>query len=702
MEDITEQPSATRAAIARTSQACQRCRSLKTRCLPSPQAGVCQRCVVGSKECIWAETPRRARKLRAPSRISQVEEKIDGLVASLVNPPARPTVDIQEPTPATGNSAPKRGNGLAETWRQQGHVAPGSWLPFPASFEPGSSRPEQGIEQAEGAAEADRQYVEKIRTVHRHNFGDSEDSSHAPESLFQPSKRAEPPIENELLQQLLADHEADALLSEFRLMSTSFPFVIIPPGMTAHDLHVERPMLFLAVIMTASWREHQRQMMLDTVFRRELAERTIISPQRTLGLVQSLLVYLSWYHFVFSHRTQQIFFLHHLVIGLALDIGLHQDYQPLNFPHRPKPPPPSPKDQRERQRAFLGCYYLSSMIGAGLQKPNLLKHTSHMTDWAQDLKQEREYDSDETISHLITLRQLDDQVQDTLFTGSANDLPLSDTRTLMHVRFLESQLDAWKKNSQNAGAQRLLELSSSFTEMLTHSVALRPTPPTNSPPTISSTHLTTLLSTLEAGKRFLDALLSFPIHEYHLISFSEWMRLPTVIMTVAKLCMPTAAHAAVGWDTTAAQDRVRLDLCLEALCYRMQQLSTYNKASQPHPDFWCAMRFINDLTRAWYLRKIGLDASSASGASGASSAGCTIGSEKDTTTGALPTPSTEHDFSTYGMDIGNADLSMDVDDGGDPFAFMKDLDFDMEQFLDMGIWSDDTYKSMGFGGGMGG
>jgi hypothetical protein len=67
------------------------------------------------------------------------------------------------------------------------------------------------------------------------------------------------------------------------------------------------------------------------------------------------------YHFVFSHKTQQIFFLHHLVIGLALDIGLHRDYQPLHFPHRPKPELPSPGDQRERERAFLGCYYLSSM-----------------------------------------------------------------------------------------------------------------------------------------------------------------------------------------------------------------------------------------------------------------------------------------------------------------------------------------------------
>jgi hypothetical protein len=31
---------------------------------------------------------------------------------------------------------------------------------------------------------------------------------------------------------------------------------------------------------------------------------------------------------------------------------------------------------------------------------------------------------------------------------------------------------------------------------------------------------------------------------------------------------------------------------------------------------------------------------------------------------------------------------------------MKDLDFDMEQFLDAGIWGDESYSSMGFGSRM--
>jgi hypothetical protein len=182
-----------------------------------------------------------------------------------------------------------------ETWKKQGTVAPGSWFPIPVSFEQGELRDEElsgpaakkpteaTHEEPDYETEADRQYFEKVRTVH------------APQGLFQANRLQEPPIEHPLIQELLSTHEANGLLNEYRRMSTSYPFVVLPPGVTAHELYQERPMLFLAMIIAASSQDHTRQMSLDAIFRRELAERTIIAPKRTLGLVQSVLVYLSWY-----------------------------------------------------------------------------------------------------------------------------------------------------------------------------------------------------------------------------------------------------------------------------------------------------------------------------------------------------------------------------------------------------------------------
>jgi hypothetical protein len=84
------------------------------------------------------------------------------------------------------------------------------------------------------------------------------------------------------------------LLHEYRDMSISFPFVPLSSNITARQLYHDAPVLFLAIITAASWREHQRQMSLDAIYRQELANRTIMRPRKSLSLVQSVLVYLSW------------------------------------------------------------------------------------------------------------------------------------------------------------------------------------------------------------------------------------------------------------------------------------------------------------------------------------------------------------------------------------------------------------------------
>lgn len=93
-------------------------------------------------------------------------------------------------------------------------------------------------------------------------------------------------------------------------------------------------------------------------------------------------------------------------------------------------------------------------VGGAFQKPNLLKHTRFMTEAAESLGKELEYESDEVISHLISLRQIEEQIQDILFTADTAQLSLSDGRLLMLLRSIEGQLDAWKAQSCYSASQR--------------------------------------------------------------------------------------------------------------------------------------------------------------------------------------------------------------------------------------------------------
>lgn len=163
-------------------------------------------------------------------------------------------------------------------------------MQVPTSFE--IEQHEPGAELVSGNTETDRQFIETVRGAH--TFNDSGDVNQVPERPFQASKTRDLPIEDVLVKQLLASGEADALLNGYRDMARSFPFVPLHPNTSSQDLHAKKPMLFLAMITAASWKEHQQQIALDTIYRKELANRTIVTPRKTLGLVQSVLVYLSW------------------------------------------------------------------------------------------------------------------------------------------------------------------------------------------------------------------------------------------------------------------------------------------------------------------------------------------------------------------------------------------------------------------------
>jgi hypothetical protein len=133
----------------------------------------------------------------------------------------------------------------------------------------------------------------------------------------------------------------------------------------------------------------------------------------------------------------------------------------------------------------------------------------------------------------------------------------------------------------------------------------------------------------------------------------------------------------------------------------MQRLSTYDKAKQPHPDFWKAMHLIMDLTQLWYSRKI--KATSKQTPSNKFPTPDAMASYNQANTGMSPTTNIESAGGAPGFsfpDLGPMDNS-NIHAHGIPenMDFMRGMDIDMDQFLNMGIWGHETYEGMGFGRG---
>jgi hypothetical protein len=77
-------------------------------------------------------------------------------------------------------------------------------------------------------------------------------------------------------------------------MARHFPYVVIPESVSASDLAHNNPMLLHAVLVTSSWRDRNLQRTLEEAYTKDLCTKMIIEGEKSLDMLQSLLVYLTW------------------------------------------------------------------------------------------------------------------------------------------------------------------------------------------------------------------------------------------------------------------------------------------------------------------------------------------------------------------------------------------------------------------------
>lgn len=78
------------------------------------------------------------------------------------------------------------------------------------------------------------------------------------------------------------------------MSQANFPYVIIPVTCSAAALIDQRPMLAQAVFIVTSWRKPARQSVLKASFLQELGHRYFVRSERSLDLLQALIVYFGW------------------------------------------------------------------------------------------------------------------------------------------------------------------------------------------------------------------------------------------------------------------------------------------------------------------------------------------------------------------------------------------------------------------------
>ncbi len=153
----------------------------------------------------------------------------------------------------------------------------------------------------------------------------------------------------------------DVALEAFRThFQPLFPFVVVPPSVTASQLGTTRPFLMSAIRMVTSIRSLRSMRAQMFALKRHISDYMLIRSERSMDLLLGLIVTVGWYQYhCFTHA--QLHNLLSLAISLIGELGLnrHPIIHEGTRLMAAQPPAPSARSSEER-RAFLGVWFLAS------------------------------------------------------------------------------------------------------------------------------------------------------------------------------------------------------------------------------------------------------------------------------------------------------------------------------------------------------
>lgn len=88
--------------------------------------------------------------------------------------------------------------------------------------------------------------------------------------------------------------QAEEALRRFQVQGSPFPFVVVP-GMSLDALRRHRPFLLLAILAMGTEMNETLQHKIERELKEALSRKLIVSAEKSLDLIQGILVYLAWY-----------------------------------------------------------------------------------------------------------------------------------------------------------------------------------------------------------------------------------------------------------------------------------------------------------------------------------------------------------------------------------------------------------------------
>ncbi|KAL6814333.1 hypothetical protein J3E69DRAFT_347083 [Trichoderma sp. SZMC 28015] len=532
--------------------ACEACRDNKIRCRPSEKPGVCRKCLASKRECIVRTKP-RARRVIADQNLDPkaVSQPAAGSSKSF-------SIDFAIPLKVE----------VEENFKslQDAH----------ADFFDSLIAPDTGSGFSESNA--------TMYSIDSTPTSSTDTADHTSDLHAKPSFN-------------LAS--AESLLTSFHSMLCHFPCIVLEPDVSVSSLASTQPFVLLAILAAASGsRTIQGNSLYDEEFRKILGLKFVACGDRTVEILQGILIYCAWYPFHLRPRNKQPFRYIRMAAEVIHELELDQE-TPVNLVY---PDALATAQQLNKIRAYLGYFYLASTIPAEWQargnKPPVF------TSWTESccrILEGSNADNDVVLAYLVRLSSTATEA----LRAINDDKGHTHQQSRLVLLGLEAQLrDIESLIPPRIAATPVIYMQNLFVHLcLQDGVLLRlprlslhlikGRPPL--PPEASQ-----LYSSVDNIQKLLGYILSLDEATMAKFSTADWCRFISGVILGIRLSL--AIPECPDFDTSWVRSRLRFEEILELLCKDSDPIPS----AKPRVDVLSAMRTIMRIVKDKYVQRLSI------------------------------------------------------------------------------------------------
>ncbi|UNI24309.1 hypothetical protein JDV02_010064 [Purpureocillium takamizusanense] len=390
---------------------------------------------------------------------------------------------------------------------------------------------------------------------------------------------------------------AETLLESFRSMLSYFPCILLPPDATVSQLAATRPFVLLAILAAASGsRTLQGHSLYDDEFRKVLGLKFVAGGERSLELLQGILIYCGWYPFHLRPKNKQSIQYIRMAMDLIQDLELDQEFQTNTDPMAPE----VTDQQLDGIRAYLASIYVASTFIVTWRNSKGLgvSFTSWTNTCSQLLDRNAQVEGDNVLASLYRLSGV--------LYEAAEAIHERKGQSEQHSRLLLAGLELQFRELQSmtppsvADAVPVKLQTMLISVYLDAGTLLRQPQGTHSSPPVSGP-LPPSASKLQDAtcklKVFLDQISSLEDHAFLSFTLNDWTRLIVAIVIALRLSLPIPRCP--EFDSSWGRSQLQLGDFLA----RMSREEGLTPASKK-VDVLSASRVVMRVVRGKYERRV--------------------------------------------------------------------------------------------------